>query len=126
MIENVIAHIQRFATFIEQNYHVNPWLFMFLFFGSALPLYFGYYTVGRSAITIEEHKIKRKKIDTVMLKRGVFIASAAWVFPYIYVVFWGKLPVKGWIAFAGFVAVMGIFFVQTLRSKVTDTKKQAE
>lgn len=126
MIELIISHIQNFATFIEQNYHVNPWLFMVLFFGSALPLYFGYYTIGKSAVKIEGHKLKKKKIDTVMLKRGIFIASFAWVLPYVYVVFWGELPTKGWIAFAGFVFVMGIFFIQTLHSKVTDTKKQAE
>lgn len=126
MIETVIAHIQRFVTFVEQNYHVNPWLFMFLFFGSALPLYFGYYTIGRSAIKIDGHKLKKKKVDTAMLKRGIIIASCAWVLPYIYVVFWGKLPTKGWIAFAGFVIVMGILFIQTLHSKVIETKKQAE
>lgn len=126
MIETIIANIQRFATFTEQNYHVNPWLFMVLFFGSALPLYFGYYTIGRSAIKFDGRKLKKKKVDTAMLKRGIFIAGAAWVLPYIYVVFWGKLPTKGWIAFAVFVVVMGIFFIQTLHSKVTDSKKKAD
>lgn len=126
MIELITSHVQNFASFIEQNYQVNPWFFMVLFFGSALPLYYGYYTIGRSAIKIEGHKLKKKKIDTAILKRGIAIASVAWVLPYVYVVFWGKLPVKGWIAFAGFVLVMGIFFIQTLRSKVTSTKKQSE
>lgn len=122
MIESGIAYLLDFSKFVEENYKVNPWLFMILFFGSAAPLYYGYYRIGRSAVKIEDRKIKKKKLDVRELKIGIIIASIAWVLPYVYILFWGELPLKGWLIFAVFVVIMGFFFIHTLRAKIKKAK----
>lgn len=123
IINSIIEYLVDFAAKSESTYHVNPWLFCCLFFGSALPLYYGYYRIGRSALKIEDQKIKRKKIDKKELKTGLAISIAAWWVPYVYVIFFGQLPVEMWFVFAAFVAVMGFFFIKTLRAKVLEAQK---
>jgi len=127
MVESLISYIQSTASYAEQNYHVNPWLFIVLFFGSAIPLYLGYFLIGRSAVKIDGYKLKRRgKVNISELKLGVAVACGAWILPYLYVVLFGTLPMEIWIIFSIFVLIMAIFFVQGLRSKVIDTKKKAE
>lgn len=126
MIESLILYLQDLAVNTQQNYGVNPWIFIPLFFGSAIPLYYGYYRIGKSVVKFEHGKIIKKKLDKAELKKGIVIASAAWVLPYIYVVFWGHLPLKGWLVFATFVAVMGIFFIKRLRFEIKTVKKKTK
>jgi len=102
---------------------VNPWIFGILFFGSAIPLYYGYYRIGKSALEFENRKFKRKKIDKQELKIGVIISVVAWWIPYLYVILFGRLPLMLWIAFFAFVLIMGIFFVKTLRDKISKAEK---
>ncbi len=108
-----------FAAKSEATYHVNPWIFCVLFFGSALPLYYGYYRIGRSVIKIEEGKITRKHLNKKELKIGVMISSAAWILPYSYVLIFGKLPMDIILIFIAIVFVLGLFFVKTLISKIS-------
>jgi len=124
IINSAIKYVQDFAATSETTYHINPWLFCFLFFGSALPLYYGYYWIGRSKLKFENKKLRFKKLNNHQLKVGVIISSVAWWIPYIYVIFFGKLPVVMWVAFAIFVLVMGIFFLKTLRNKISNAKKE--
>ena len=70
VINSVIKSVIDFADKSEATYHVNPWVFCILFFGSAIPLYYGYYRIARSALKIEHGKLHRKKIDKSELKIG--------------------------------------------------------
>ena len=124
IINPVITYIQDFVSKSEATYHVNPWIFLILFFGSAIPLYFGYFMIARSALKIEGHKLKRKKIDKRELRIGIIISVVAWWIPYIYVMIYGKLPVNLWLIFFIFILATGFFFVKTLHSKITKAEKQ--
>ncbi len=124
IINPVITYIQDFVSKSEATYHVNPWIFLILFFGSALPLYFGYFMIARSALKIEGHKLKRKKIDKRELRIGIIISVVAWWIPYIYVMIYGKLPVNLWLIFFIFILATGFFFIKTLHSKITKAEKQ--
>ena len=123
IINPVITYIQDFVSKSEATYHVNPWIFGILFFGSALPLYFGYFIIARSALKIEGHKLKRKKIDKRELRIGIIISVIAWWIPYIYVMIYGKLPVNLWLIFFIFILATGFFFIKTLHSKITKAEK---
>ena len=126
VINAALGYLQDFAVQADTVYHVNPWIFGILFFGSALPLYYGYYRIGRSALKIEDKKIKRKELDKKELKIGIMISSIAWWIPYLYVIFFGKLPVEIWVIFFVFVLAMGVFFVKTLRDRVAKLKNDAD
>jgi|GEM_PF-888401 len=123
IINSIIKYLQDFVATSESTYHVNPWIFGILFFGSAIPLYYGYYRIGKSALEFENRKFKRKKIDKQELKIGVIISVVAWWIPYLYVILFGRLPLMLWIAFFAFVLIMGIFFVKTLRDKISKAEK---
>ena len=118
IINTVINYLLDFAAKSEANYHVNPWIFCILFFGSALPLYYGYYRIARSALTFENRKLKRKDINHRELKIGITISVIAWWIPYVYVIIFGRLPLEIWIAFYVFVFIMGVFFIKTLLGKI--------
>jgi len=118
-VNQIIKLVMDFAAKSEATYHVNPWIFCVLFFGSALPLYYGYYRIGRSVIKIEEGKITRKHLNKKELKIGVMISSAAWILPYSYVLIFGKLPMDIILIFIAIVFVLGLFFVKTLISKIS-------
>lgn len=124
VIDITVQYLRDFAMTSEANYHVNPWIFCILFFGSALPLYYGYYRIGESALKIEDRKLKRKKVDTRELKIGVTISVIAWWIPYLYVIMFGKLPLDIWIVFGVFVLVMGVIFVKTLIDKIVKATKE--
>ncbi len=123
IISWVINYIVDFAAKAQADYNVNPWIFCILFFGSAIPLYYGYFRIGRSALKFENRKLKRKEIDKAELKIGLTISIAAWWLPYVYVIIFGRLPIEMWLIFYGFIAVMGLFFVKTLKQKISDAKK---
>jgi Mg/Co/Ni transporter MgtE len=71
----------------------------------------------------ENKKLKTKKVDKKELKIGIVISVVAWCIPYLYVIFFGQLPIGLWIIFIVFVLVMGMFFVKKLRDKVSRAKK---
>jgi Na+/citrate or Na+/malate symporter len=123
-INYIITYFTEFAQKAEQNYNVNPWIFCILFFGSAIPLYYGYYRIARSALTIKNKKIKRKELDRNELRIGIIIAVLAWMLPYVYMAYFGKLPMNYWLIFIGFVLLMAIFFVKTLKDKISEAKKE--
>ncbi len=123
IIDLVIKYLQDLAANSEAVYHVNPWVFCILFFGSALPLYYGYYCIGKSFLKFDGKKLKRIRIDRKELGIGIMISIVAWCTPYVYVIFFGRLPINLWIIFIGFVLVMGVFFVKTLRGKVSKSSK---
>ncbi len=123
IINWAINYIVDFAAKAQADYNVNPWIFSILFFGSAIPLYYGYFRIGRSALKIENKRLKRKKFDKAELKIGLTISIIAWCIPYVYVVIFGKLPFEMWLIFYGFIAIMSIFFVKTLKQKISDAKK---
>jgi amino acid transporter len=123
-VNYITTYLTEFTKTAEQNYNVNPWIFGILFFGSAIPLYYGYYRIARSALTIKDKKIKRKKLDKKELRIGITISAIAWVLPYVYVALFGKLPTNYWIIFIVFVAVMGIFFIKTLKGKIKEAEKE--
>lgn len=118
IINSAISYLLDFAAKSEANYHVNPWIFCILFFGSALPLYYGYYRIARSALTIENRKLKRKVINHRELKIGIVISVIAWWIPYVYVILFGRLPLEIWVSFYAFVFIMGAFFIKTLIGKI--------
>jgi amino acid transporter len=124
IFSTTIKYLQDFAATSEATYHVNPWIFLILFFGSAIPLYFGYFMIAKSALKIEGHKLKRKKIDKQQLRIGIIISVIAWWIPYVYVMAFGKLPLKMWIIFIIFILVTGLFFVKTLYSKISKAEKE--
>ena len=123
IIYQIMTYLNDFANTSESTYHVNPWIFLILFFGSALPLYFGYYIIAKSALTIEGHKLKRKKIDKQQLRIGIIISVIAWWIPYFYVMIFGKLPVNLWLIFIIFILATGFLFTKTLHSKITKAEK---
>ena len=124
MIDSIIKYLNELAITSQTVYHVNPWVFGCIFLGSAAPLYYGYYRIGKSALTIENRKLKRKKIDKKELKIGIGISVAAWWLPYLYVLFFGKMPLDLWIVFILFVLIMGLFFIKTLIVKIANVKKE--
>ena len=123
IINTTIKYLQDFAVTSEATYHVNPWIFLVLFFGSALPLYFGYFMIAKSALSIEGRKLKRKKIDKRQMQIGIIISIVAWWIPYIYVMIFGKLPINLWFVFIIFILVTGLLFIKTLHSKITRAEK---
>ena len=123
IINPVITYVQDFVSKSEATYHVNPWIFGILFFGSALPLYFGYFIIARSALKIEGHKLKRKKIDKRELRIGIIISIFAWWIPYIYVIMFGRLPIEMWFIFILILTITGLLFLKTLRSKISKAEK---
>ena len=94
------------------------------FFGSAIPLYYGYYRIGKSALKFEGRKLKRKQIDRKELKIGITISVIAWWFPYLYVITFGKLSWNYWLLFFVFIAIMGVFFTRTIMSKIKNAKTE--
>ena len=123
IINPVITYVQDFVSKSEATYHVNPWIFGILFFGSALPLYFGYFIIARSALKIEGHKLKRKKIDKRELRIGIIISVVAWWIPYIYVILFGRLPIDMWFIFIFIITITGLLFLKTLHSKISKAEK---
>ena len=121
VINAALGYLQDFAIQADTVYHVNPWVFGILFFGSALPLYYGYYRIGRAVIKIEDGKIVRKHINKKELKIGVTISSLAWILPYMYVLVFGKLPLDIFLIFIAVILIMGIFFAKTLVGKISKT-----
>jgi hypothetical protein len=124
MIDSIIKYLNDLAVTSQTVYHVNPWVFGCIFLGSAAPLYYGYYRIGKSALKIEDRKLKRKKLDKHGLKIGVAISVAAWWLPYLYVIFFGKLPLNLWIVFIMFVSIMGVLFIKTLIDKIAKAKNE--
>jgi len=123
IINSTVNYLQDFATTSEATYHVNPWIFLILFFGSAIPLYFGYFIIAKSTLRIEGHKLKRKKIDKKQLRIGIIISVIAWWIPYVYVMIYGKLPINMWLIFVIFILATGFLFIKTLHSKITKAEK---
>jgi len=126
IFNSVITYITDFAATSEATYHVNPWIFGILFFGSAIPLYYGYYRIGKSALKFEDKKLIRKKLDKRELKIGITISVFSWWIPYIYVIMFGKLPLNLWITFIVFVLVTGFFFIKALRDKVSKAEEEID
>ena len=123
IISATIKYLQDFAVTSEVTYHVNPWIFLILFFGSAIPLYFGYFMIAKSALKIEGHKLKRKRIDKKQLQIGIVTSVIAWWIPYVYVMIFGKLPMNLWLVFIIFILATGFLFTKTLHSKITKAEK---
>ena len=123
IINSVINYVIDFAAKAEADYNVNPWIFCILFFGSAIPLYYGYYRIGRSALKIEDRKLKRKEIDKKKLKIGLTFSIIAWWLPYVYVIIFGRLPIEMWLVFYVFILLMGLFFIRTLKQKISEIKQ---
>jgi len=124
IINSIVSYLQDFAATSEANYHINPWIFVILFFGSALPLYYGYYRIAKSTLKIENRKVKRKKLDKKELKIGIIISVIAWWIPYVYVIIFGKLPWNLWVIFIAIILVTGLFFIKSLHSKVSKAEKE--
>ena len=122
VIGSVIDFIVDFAAKAEADYNVNPWVFCILFFGSAIPLYYGYFQIGRSILKFENRKLKRKQTNRTELKIGLIISIIAWWIPYVYVIIFGKLPIEMWLVFYGFVLLMALFFIKKLKQKINVTK----
>jgi len=120
---DIIKYLTGFAASSEATYHVNPWIFLILFFGSAVPLYFGYFLIARSALKYENHKLKRKKIDKGQLRMGIAVSVVAWWIPYVYVMIFGHLPLTMRLLFIVFIIATGLFFVKTLHKKITTAEK---
>ncbi len=123
IINSTVKYLQDFVATSEVTYHVNPWIFLILFFGSAVPLYFGYFLIAKSALKIEGQKLKRKKIDKNQLRTGIIVSVVAWWIPYVYVMIYGKLPLSMWLVFIIFILVTGFLFIKTLHSKITRAEK---
>lgn len=123
IINSFVSAIADFAAKSEAAYHVNPWIFCILFFGSAIPLYFGYFLIGRSFVRFEGRKIVRKKLDKNGLRLGVIVSVIAWWIPYIYVFAFGKLPADLMILFVAFLMLTGVFFIKTLHLKIIAAEK---
>ena len=122
IINSALAYLQDFINKSETIYHVNPLIFGILFFGSAVPLYYGYYRIGRSFIKLENNKFIKKQLDKKELIIGLVISIVSWCLPYLYVILFGKLPINIWIFFAVFIIITGVFFVRTIRKKIVDAK----
>lgn len=123
IINQVITYLRDFANTSQSTYNVNPWVFGILFFGSAIPLYYGYYRIGKSALKIENKKLQRKKLDKKELKIGIAISIVAWWIPYVYVILFGKLPISMWIIFITILSITGLLFLKTLQNKISKAEK---
>jgi hypothetical protein len=121
-VDQIVNYVLDFANKSEAQYHVNPWVFVILFFGSAIPLYFGYFLIGKSALKFEGRKLKRKKIDKRLMKVGIIVSVISWWIPYIYVIIFGKLPLELWLVFYTIILVAGVFFIRTLVKKESELK----
>ncbi len=122
IINSLVKYLQDFAANSEATYHVNPWIFGILFFGSALPLYYGYYRIGRSVVKYEKRENKKQAFDVKELRTGVTISVVAWMLPYLYVVLVGKLPPYIWLVFLALILITGLLFVRTLKKKISSVQ----
>jgi len=119
LINSVIVYLQNFIAISEKTYHVNPLIFCILYFGSAVPLYYGYYRVGRSIIKYEKRENKSQGIDKKELKVGITISAIAWLIPYMYVILFGKLSLHIWIILIILILATGLLFYKTLKNKIS-------
>ena len=124
MIDAIVGYLQDFAIKSETIYHVNPWIFGILFFGSAIPLYYGYFLIGRSVLKFEKRKFKRKKVDKRELRIGVIISSVSWLLPYLYVILFGRLPLYLFLIFIIVISIIGLTFIKTLKKRISSTINQ--
>ena len=124
IFNSVITYITDFAATSDATYHVNPWIFGILFFGSALPLYYGYYRIAKSVVKFEKGKFIRININKAGLRTGILISCVAWLIPYIYVLLFGKLPFGILLIFIAFVIITGLLFIRTLMNKISKAEKQ--
>ena len=123
LINSAIAYLQDFVAMSEKTYHVNPLIFCVLYFGSAVPLYYGYYRIGQSVIKYEKKENKKQGIDRSELKVGVTISAVSWLIPYIYVILFGKLPLHIWIILIILIIITGLLLYKTLKNKITKILK---
>ncbi|MEI6850680.1 MAG: hypothetical protein WCK26_01805 [Candidatus Saccharibacteria bacterium] len=124
MIDAIVGYLQDFAIKSETIYHVNPWIFGILFFGSAVPLYYGYFLIGRSVLKFEKRKFKRKKVDKKELRLGVIISSVSWLLPYAYIILFGRLPLYLFVIFIFIISIIGLMFIKTLKKRISNTINQ--
>lgn len=124
LITSAIRYVVDFANKSEATYHVNPWIFCILFFGSALPLYYGYYRIGRSVIAYEKRTDKKQAFDKKEMQTGVMISAVAWTIPYLYVILVGDLPWQFWIILTIIIIITGLLFAKTLKTKISKLLKQ--
>ena len=123
-MDQIVNYVLDFAGKSESQYHVNPWIFIILFFGSSIPLYFGYFLIAKSALKFEGRRLKRKKINKKLMKIGIGVSIISWWIPYIYVIIFGKLPLELWLGFYTIILITGVFFVRTLIKKESELERE--
>lgn len=120
LVNSTISWVIDFAAKSESTYHVNPWIFCVLFFGSAIPLYYGYYRIGKSFLKFEDRKIKKKQVNKKELKVGIMISIVSWWIPYLYVIVFGRLSWNYWLIFYTFVLIMGLLFIRSVLKRINN------
>jgi hypothetical protein len=124
VFNSIIKYLLEQAATWEATYHVNPWIFGILYFGSTIPLYFGYYLIAMSFVSFKNGKLSKKAIDHSSLWLGIFVSCASWIIPYAYVLIFGRLQSYLLLFFAIFVLVTGALFIRTLMKRISKAEKK--
>lgn len=111
----------------ENTYHVNPLIFVILMTASVPPYYWGWFALAKETVDFgKRYKNKQNglKITDILTEKGFLlpltINRAAWVMPYIYVIFWGKnIPLWFWIVFFGWICLSSYLFWNKLKQKIS-------
>ncbi len=114
----------------ESTYHVNPLIFVTLMTISVPPYYWGWFALAKEAIDFRKRykdKNNSLKLTDILAERGFLlpltINRAAWVMPYVYVIFWGKnIPVWFWFLFFGWIGFSAYLFWNKLKQKISEEK----
>lgn len=118
--------IENYRFLAENTYHVDPAIFIFLMLASIPPYYWGWFALAKEAIDFRKRykdKNNKLKLTDILAERGFLLPltvnRAAWVMPYIYVIFWGKnIPFWFWFLFFGWICLSSFLFWNKLKQKL--------
>lgn len=118
--------IENFRILAVDSYHVDPTVFIALMLLSIPFYYLGWVLIGKSVFAfrkrLQDKRNHLRVIDFFEDKKfliSLSINRAAWVMPYIYVIFWGEnIPLWFWVLFIGWILLISYLFWNRLEKMV--------
>lgn len=119
MIEAAAVWWSATVAWVTATYHVNPYIFIFLYVISIPPYFWGLFDIARGTYYAATRRTMR---EWRVIVRGVIVNQAAWFLPYAYVMVVARsLPWFVWVLLVVMVTFsVTYFFVQLNRGGLKD------